>query len=306
MGSSGGGPRGGTPVYLRPHGGGALIAGLSGGGKSTFATALVEGMIEGGFQVAFSIPKATMPASAPTVSLGDAKTPPRLSEMTQGARSPGRKRRRQHARGQHRGPAGRFRGGSSGRWPRCCKDRPSALACSSTRRITCFPPNGTSTPRRVPSLPTILVTVDPEAIAVHALERVDDVFAVGTKPAETILAFCKALWIEPPRLPPAPPKKPARRCSGEGQRPAARIRRAARARRQDGAAHPQIRRRRAWRRQEFLFPRPRQRAQPARAEPDDLPADRRRRGRPNLAPSPGKPRRLAMDARGDQGRSACR
>ena len=53
-----------------------------------------------------------------------------------------------------------------------------------------------------PTLPaTIFVTVDPEAIARAALERVDDVFAVGTRPAETIAAFCHAIAAKTPPLP---------------------------------------------------------------------------------------------------------
>jgi len=51
---------------------------------------------------------------------------------------------------------------------------------------------------------TIFVTVDPEAIARAALERVDHVFAVGAKPAETIAAFCRAIAAEPPPLPSQP------------------------------------------------------------------------------------------------------
>jgi hypothetical protein len=55
--------------------------------------------------------------------------------------------------------------------------------------------------------PVILVTVDPETLAVDALRRVDDVFAVGDKAAEAIAGFAHALSVPAPELPREPPNK---------------------------------------------------------------------------------------------------
>jgi hypothetical protein len=52
--------------------------------------------------------------------------------------------------------------------------------------------------------PVILVTVEPATLAVDALRRVDDIFAVGDKAAETIAGFARALSIPAPELPRAP------------------------------------------------------------------------------------------------------
>ena len=52
--------------------------------------------------------------------------------------------------------------------------------------------------------PTLFVAVDPEAVARDALDRTDDVFAVGGKADETIRVFCRAIAIQPPALPPPP------------------------------------------------------------------------------------------------------
>jgi HAD superfamily hydrolase (TIGR01484 family) len=41
----------GCPIVIRPHGGSMLICGSSGGGKSTVATALLERIVEGGYQI---------------------------------------------------------------------------------------------------------------------------------------------------------------------------------------------------------------------------------------------------------------
>ena len=51
------------------------------------------------------------------------------------------------------------------------------------------------------------MTVDPATLAVDALRRVDDIFAVGDKAAEAIEGFARALSIPAPELPQAPPGK---------------------------------------------------------------------------------------------------
>jgi hypothetical protein len=55
--------------------------------------------------------------------------------------------------------------------------------------------------------PVILVTVDPTTLAVDALRKVDDIFAVGDKAAEAIAGFARALAIPAPQLPQTPPSK---------------------------------------------------------------------------------------------------
>ena len=60
-------------------------------------------------------------------------------------------------------------------------------------------PNATALPPTVPA--SIFVTVDPETLARTALEHADDLFVVGTKIAETVQAFCRALAIDAPQLP---------------------------------------------------------------------------------------------------------
>jgi hypothetical protein len=55
--------------------------------------------------------------------------------------------------------------------------------------------------------PVILVTVDSATLAVDALRRVDDIFAVSDRAAEAIDGFARALPIPAPELPQAPPSK---------------------------------------------------------------------------------------------------
>src|SRR5271166_4319206 len=71
----------GRALELNPHGGGALIAGLSSGGKSTLATALLERFVGRGFQVCVFDPEGDYADFHSAVVLGDAKAPPHLSEV---------------------------------------------------------------------------------------------------------------------------------------------------------------------------------------------------------------------------------
>lgn len=47
----------------------------------------------------------------------------------------------------------------------------------------------------------VLVTVDPRTLSREALERIDDVFAVGDNADDTIRGFCETLSIAVPPLP---------------------------------------------------------------------------------------------------------
>ena len=131
------------------------------------------------------------PAAA--VALGDAKSPPRLPEMLKALDRPQESSPSTCSPSASRTP-GRVRGLRRG-LRRAAGEPAIRTGCWWTRLTTCCPPNGTSAPAAAPrGMPAVLVTVDPAAVAAHALERVNDVFAVGTRPAETILAFCRALW----------------------------------------------------------------------------------------------------------------
>jgi hypothetical protein len=72
----------GRPVMIHPHGGGALIAGLSGGGKSTLATALLERILADDFQVCVFDPEGDYAQLRSVIVEGDAKTPPHLSQSS--------------------------------------------------------------------------------------------------------------------------------------------------------------------------------------------------------------------------------
>ena len=68
----------GRPIVIRPHGGSALICGSSGGGKSTVATALMERIVDGGYQICVFDPEGDYAEFRSGIVFGDAKSPPKI------------------------------------------------------------------------------------------------------------------------------------------------------------------------------------------------------------------------------------
>jgi HAD superfamily hydrolase (TIGR01484 family) len=198
----------GRALALSPHGGGALIAGLSSGGKSTLATALLERFVERDFQVCVFDPEGDYAGFHSAIVLGDATAPPHLSEVLKVLERPS------HSVvvnmlavpvGDR--PAAFVSFLSAIVELRSRAGRPHWILVDEAHHVLPAErdPSVTALP---PSLPaTIFVAVDPEAIARAALERIEDVFAVGTKPAETIAAFCRAIAVEKPELPSEAPER---------------------------------------------------------------------------------------------------
>lgn len=73
----------GTPVKLDPYARGVLLAGSSGGGKTTFATAFLESLRSAGYQHCVMDPEGDYGALEHAVVLGDAKHPPGAEDMAQ-------------------------------------------------------------------------------------------------------------------------------------------------------------------------------------------------------------------------------
>jgi HAD superfamily hydrolase (TIGR01484 family) len=71
----------GRPIVVRPHGGSVLICGASGGGKSTVATALLERIVKGGYQICVFDPEGDYAEFRSGVVFGDTKSAPQLAEV---------------------------------------------------------------------------------------------------------------------------------------------------------------------------------------------------------------------------------
>ncbi len=192
----------GNEFFLRPNGGGLLVAGVSGGGKSTLVTGVLERLTESGFQFCVIDPEGDYSELDDAVILGDARQQPRIPELLEILRRPdsnavvnmldvdlaerpaffdGLLTRLSELRAQ------------TGRPHWIVVDEAHHLVPASRHAA------GPTLPRELPA--TILVTVHPDQLAPEVLASVQTVAAVGDAPASTIRQFCAALGVPPPPLP---------------------------------------------------------------------------------------------------------
>jgi hypothetical protein len=185
-----------------------LICGSSGGGKSTVATALLERIVARDFQVCVFDPEGDYSEFRSAVVFGDAKSPPQLAEVVKLLERPEDSVViNMLAVPVEDRPALLSNFVSAIANLRAQIGRPHWILMDEAHHL--FPAErDVSATASLESLPpVILVTVDPEALAVDALRQVDEVFAFGDKAAEAIAAFARTLSIATPELPREPPSK---------------------------------------------------------------------------------------------------
>ena len=191
----------GAPIGISPRGGSLLIAGMSGGGKSTVATALLERIQECGFQFCVIDPEGDYAEFENAVTLGDAKHEPRLEEAVELLR---------HVKENlvvnllgvqlHERP--RY---FAKLFLQLCQlraetARPHWMLIDEAHHM--MPPEWATAAATLPQQlqGTIFVTVHPEHVARAALETVGFVVAVGVDPAATLCSFCSAVGEDPPEI----------------------------------------------------------------------------------------------------------
>jgi HAD superfamily hydrolase (TIGR01484 family) len=198
----------GRPIVLHPHGGWALVCGSSGGGKSTVATALLERIVSHDFQVCVFDPEGDYSSFRSATVFGDAKSQPQLSEVVKLLERPDDSVViNMLAVPVEDRPALLPNFVSAIANLRAKLGRPHWILMDEAHHL--LPAerdvSAAASPQSLP--PVILVTVDPATLAVDALRRVDDIFAVGDKASEAIAGFARALSIATPELPRAPPTR---------------------------------------------------------------------------------------------------
>jgi len=192
----------GDDFFIRANGGNLLVAGVSGGGKSTLVTGVLERLTENGFQFCVIDPEGDYSELEDAVVLGDARQQPRLAEVLEILRRPDSNvvvnmldvdladrptffeellARLSELRAQ------------TGRPHWIVLDEAHHLVPASR------PAAGMTLPRELHA--TILVTVHPDQLAPEVLATVETVAAVGDAPASTIRQFCAGLGAPPPPLP---------------------------------------------------------------------------------------------------------
>ncbi|MBV8336324.1 MAG: HAD-IIB family hydrolase [Alphaproteobacteria bacterium] len=192
----------GRPVRLHPQCGGMLIAGSSGGGKSTAATALIEKIVERGFQLCVIDPEGDYTDLEGALTLGDAKSPPRLSEILELLQEPA-----QNAvinlLGIELADRPRF---LSELMPaflhqRVDAARPHWLVFDEAHHL--LPSEWRGAPLVLPQqfAGNILITVEPDHVAANALLGVEQLLALGDGAPDALASFCAAVGDPPPELP---------------------------------------------------------------------------------------------------------
>jgi energy-coupling factor transporter ATP-binding protein EcfA2 len=190
---------GGNEIYLSPTDT-VLIAGSSGIGKSTLATALTERFVESGFQFCVFDPEGDYDGLEGAVRLGDGSSAPTKAQVLDLIA-------KADSNVVINGLALRV------------NERPDFFAdllpgLSSFRRRTARPhwliideahhllPKRRDDTRAVLSLElpgTVLITVHPEAISTDALRLVTAIIALGPKAKDVVKVFCNETGIEPPK-----------------------------------------------------------------------------------------------------------
>jgi hypothetical protein len=196
------------PIAIRPHGSSTLICGASGGGKSTVATALLERIVVGGFQVCVFDPEGDYSEFRSGVVFGDAKSPPQLAQVVKLLERPGDSFViNMLAVPTEDRPALLSDFISAIANLRAKIGRPHWVLMDEAHHLLPAERDVSATASLESLPPIILVTVDPATLAVDALAKVDDIIAVGDKAAEAIAGFAGALSIPAPELPRAAPSK---------------------------------------------------------------------------------------------------
>jgi HAD superfamily hydrolase (TIGR01484 family) len=188
--------------FLRPNGGGLLVAGVSGGGKSTLVTGVLERLTESGFQFCVIDPEGDYLDLEGAVVLGDARQQPRIPELLEILRRPD-SNAVVNMLDVDLAERPTFFDGLLTRLSelRAQTGRPHWIVLDEAHHLlpASRPAAGLTLPRELQA--TILVTVHPDQLAPEVLSTVETVAAVGDDPATTIRQFCAGLGVPPPPLP---------------------------------------------------------------------------------------------------------
>ncbi|HYE99838.1 MAG TPA: HAD-IIB family hydrolase [Planctomycetota bacterium] len=194
---------GAARARLQPYGETVLIAGTSGGGKSTLATAVLEQLIERHYQVCIIDPEGDYEKFEGAVMIGDPKRAPGVREILQLLEDSSRSVSVNLVgiKLEDR-PAFFERLFSAIQEMRARTGRPHWLLIDETHHL--FPAEwtggATSLPRRLEGM--LLITVHPHHVSKAVLKEVDVLVAIGKAPAQTFRIFAEMLGKEAPAVDP--------------------------------------------------------------------------------------------------------
>ena len=197
-------PRG-RPVTLPAYGANILLAGTSGAGKSTFATAFLEGVAERDYQFCILDPEGDYSELPKAVVVGSPHAAPVVEDVMTLLAKP-----EQSAIVNLVGVAlddrprffdvlmPRLKG------ERAAVGRPHWIVVDEAHHFSPRQASGDTATPAMGQTNLVFITVHPEHVSRAWLQRMDAVVVIGVSPAETLAELARALGVEPPRDKPAP------------------------------------------------------------------------------------------------------
>jgi hydroxymethylpyrimidine pyrophosphatase-like HAD family hydrolase len=195
----------GKPALLDPYSRGVLLAGTSGGGKTTFAAAFLEALREAGYQFCVFDPEGDYQSLDGAVALGDPRHAPVTEEALQLLERPDENvivctlaipfADRPEFFQTLFPPILELRSRTG---------RPHWIVVDEAHHLlpTLRSPALLNVPRDLRGL--FLITLEPEHVSHTALEQVEWIVAVGDNAGGLIVRFAKTLGLPPPAIPEGP------------------------------------------------------------------------------------------------------
>jgi hydroxymethylpyrimidine pyrophosphatase-like HAD family hydrolase len=192
----------GAPVHLPSYGPPVLIAGTSGGGKSTLASSLIEQLGERGYQFCIIDPEGDFGSLPNVPSLGDASHAPTVAEVREVLTSPAQSATVNLLGVPMADRPAFFETLFLGLQElRARAGRPHWIVIDEAHHL--FPHTRTDAPAlpREQLTGVLLITVHPEHMAPAVLEDVTTVVAIGASPRETLQQFANQVGSGLPEVP---------------------------------------------------------------------------------------------------------
>lgn len=186
-------------VSIPPYGSSLLLAGTSGGGKSTLATGILERLAEQGYQFCIIDPEGDYESFEGAVVMGDGNQEPNLSEVMELLQKPDQNIILNLLAVKLEERPAFF----AGLLPlllelRARTGRPHWIVVDEAHHMlpASWHPASLTLPQTLGGL--MLITVHPDQVAVPALSLVNTMVAIGKAPDDTISSFCKSANLDLP------------------------------------------------------------------------------------------------------------
>ncbi len=191
----------GNPFRLHPFRGNLLIAGSSGGGKSTVATAIIEQLVDHGYQACIVDPEGDYEGLVNVLAIGEDHQAPTPDAALKVFESPIQSASVNLLGLPFQGPPRFFSfAGRSATRIRARTGRPHWVVIDEAHHVwpPAWEPCALATPHQLDR--TIFITLDPHLLPPDALKTVELVLAVGQNPSGTLQSFASTIGIEVSKL----------------------------------------------------------------------------------------------------------